>query len=277
VATNQDVYDSLILGTTITKTIDGDSKSFSFRYIDWENPRNNRYQVAAEVSIERTGTTQTKRCDIVGFVNGIPFLVIENKRPTETLKRAASQLIGYQSDDNIPHLFHFAQVLVTMNREDARYATGASRRRIAPQSPPCWIGCCTTATCSSAAREAGAPKPAVQEKANDKSKGKCDKDAGQRTPGGVATRDPEASHDGASPSESGQRHETLCQPAHRANRRGSRSPIPSEPAPCHRPWITPQGATPAERVQPYQRPEPLNIRQNRNGSNHALPKYPAAR
>src|SRR5271154_1756264 len=31
-----------------------------------------------------------------------------------------------------------------------------------------------------------------------------------------------------------------------ANRRGSRLPIPSEPAPCHRPWITPQGATPAE-------------------------------
>jgi type I restriction enzyme R subunit len=123
VATNQDVYDSLILGTTITKTIDGDSKSFSFRYIDWENPRNNRYQVATEVSIERTGKTQTKRCDIVGFVNGIPFLVIENKRPTETLKRAASQLIGYQSDDNIPHLFYFAQVLVTMNRQDARYAT----------------------------------------------------------------------------------------------------------------------------------------------------------
>ena len=32
----------------------------------------------------------------------------------------------------------------------------------------------------------------------------------------------------------------------RPNRRGSRLPIPSEPAPCHRPWITPQGATPAE-------------------------------
>src|SRR5271155_5147150 len=38
---------------------------------------------------------------------------------------------------------------------------------------------------------------------------------------------------------------------HQANRRGSRLPIPSEPAPCHRPWITPQGATPAERVQHY--------------------------
>jgi type I restriction enzyme R subunit len=123
IATNQEIYDSLILGTTITKTIDGDSKSFSFRYIDWENPKNNQYHVAAEVSFERTGTTQTKRCDIVGFVNGIPFLVIENKRPTETLKKAASQLIGYQTDDNIPHLFHFAQVLMTMNRQEARYAT----------------------------------------------------------------------------------------------------------------------------------------------------------
>jgi type I restriction enzyme R subunit len=123
IATNQEIYDSLILGTTITKTIDGDSKSFSFRYIDWEKPKNNLYHVAAEVSIERTGTTQNKRCDIVAFVNGIPFVVIENKRPTDTLKKATSQLIGYQTDDNIPHLFHFAQMLVTMNRQEARYAT----------------------------------------------------------------------------------------------------------------------------------------------------------
>ena len=31
--------------------------------------------------------------------------------------------------------------------------------------------------------------------------------------------------------------------------RGSRSPILPEPAPCYRPWITPQCATPAERLQ----------------------------
>jgi type I restriction enzyme R subunit len=121
--TNQDVYDSLVLGTTITKTIDGDSKSYSFRFIDWEHPKNNVFHVTAEFAVERTGSTQTKRCDIVGFVNGIPFLVIENKRPTENLKKAGSQLIGYQNEDNIPQLFHFAQVLLTMNRVEARYAT----------------------------------------------------------------------------------------------------------------------------------------------------------
>lgn len=121
--TNQDVYDLLVLGTTITKAIEGDSKSYSLRYIDWETPSNNVFHVTAEMSVERTGTAQTKRCDLVCFVNGIPFIVIENKRPTESLKKAGSQLIGYQSEDNIPHLFHFAQLLMTMNRAEARYAT----------------------------------------------------------------------------------------------------------------------------------------------------------
>ena len=106
--TNQDIYDTLVLGTTIVKTIDGDSKSYSFRYIDWDKPDNNAYHVTAEMAVERTGRTQTRRCDIVAFVNGIPFVVIENKRPTESLKKADSQLIGYQNEDNIPQLFHFA-------------------------------------------------------------------------------------------------------------------------------------------------------------------------
>ncbi len=127
--TNQDIYDTLVLGTTITKSIDGDSKSYSFRFIDWENPDNNVFHVTAEFAVERTGTTQTKRCDIVAFVNGIPVLVIENKRPTESLKKADSQLIGYQHEDNIPQLFHFAQLLFSMKRSEARYATVGTKRQ----------------------------------------------------------------------------------------------------------------------------------------------------
>jgi len=126
---NQEIYDTLVLGTTITKAIDGDSKSYSFRYIDWETPENNVFHVTAEFAVERTGSSQTKRCDIVAFVNGIPVLVIENKRPTESLRKADSQLIGYQSEDNIPQLFHFAQILMTMNRVEARYATVGTPRK----------------------------------------------------------------------------------------------------------------------------------------------------
>jgi type I restriction enzyme R subunit len=127
--TNQDIYDTLVLGTTITKSIDGDSKSYSFRYIDWERPESNVFHVTAEFSAERTASSQTKRCDIVAFVNGIPILVIENKRPTESLKKADSQLIGYQNEDNIPQLFHFAQLLIGMNRNEARYATVGTPRK----------------------------------------------------------------------------------------------------------------------------------------------------
>lgn len=127
--TNQDIYDQLVLGTTITKSIEGDSKSYSFRYIDWENPESNEFHVTAEMSVERTGNTQTRRCDIVCFVNGIPFVVIENKRPTESLKKADSQLIGYQSEGNIPQLFHYAHLLISMKRQEARYATVGTPRK----------------------------------------------------------------------------------------------------------------------------------------------------
>jgi type I restriction enzyme R subunit len=121
--TSQEIYDLLVLGTTITKSIEGDSKSYSFRYVDWERPQNNVYHVTAEMAVERSASAQTRRCDIVCFVNGIPFIVIENKRPTQSLKKAGSQLIGYQGEDNIPQLFHYAQLLLTMNRQEARYAT----------------------------------------------------------------------------------------------------------------------------------------------------------
>jgi type I restriction enzyme R subunit len=124
--TNQEIYDLLMLGTAVRKTIDGDSKSYTMRYIDWQNPENNRYHMAAEFSVERTSGRETRRCDIVGFVNGIPFIVIENKSPHIPLKKAENQLIDYQSEDNIPQLFHYAQLLLTMNRQEAKYATVGS-------------------------------------------------------------------------------------------------------------------------------------------------------
>ncbi len=128
-ATNQEVYDALLLGSTITKTIDGDTKSHTLRYLDWLHPENNVFHVTAEFSVERTGAFETKRCDIVAFVNGIPFIVIENKRPTEPVRKAASQLIRYQNAENIPHLFHYAQLLLSMNRQEAAYATVGTPRK----------------------------------------------------------------------------------------------------------------------------------------------------
>lgn len=129
VRTNQDIYDLLLLGTTIEKSIDGDKKSYSVKYVDWENPANNVYHVTAEMWVQRTGSTKKRRCDIVLFVNGIPFVVIENEAPSEDVMQGVSQLIGYQNTDEIPRLFHYAQLLIASNKNDVRYGTvGTSRK-----------------------------------------------------------------------------------------------------------------------------------------------------
>ena len=126
--TNQHIYDLLVRGTTITQNIGGDSKSYPFRYIDWDDPTNNVYHVTADMEVERTGSFKTRRLDVVAFVNGIPFVVIEDKRATESGPQAGTQLIGYQRRENIPHLFHFAQLLLALNRTDARYAVGTPKK-----------------------------------------------------------------------------------------------------------------------------------------------------
>ncbi|MGN9813816.1 type I restriction endonuclease subunit R [Streptomyces sp. SD11] len=122
-STNQEIYDNLLLGTTITKAIDGGSKSFTLRFIDWDRPERNAFHVTAEMTVERHGGRSHRRCDIIAYVNGVPFVVIETKRPAESLSKASSQLIGYQHEENIPQLFHFAQLLLTLNRQEALYAT----------------------------------------------------------------------------------------------------------------------------------------------------------
>src|SRR5207237_3150508 len=68
---------------------------------------------------------QTCRPDIVLFVNGIPLVVIECKRPDikEPLQQAISQNIRNQSNDHVPRLFTFAQILLALTKNEASYAT----------------------------------------------------------------------------------------------------------------------------------------------------------
>lgn len=51
VRTNEKLYERLTLGTTLKQTIDGDSKSYSLRYIDWQHPECNVYHVTDEFSV----------------------------------------------------------------------------------------------------------------------------------------------------------------------------------------------------------------------------------
>lgn len=120
---NEAVYDLLTLGTAMEQAIDGDSKSFTLNYVDWNDPSNNVFHVTAEFPVERTRSLETVRPDIVLFVNGIPFAVIECKSPSDRVEEGISQMIRNQGEDYIPRLFIYAQLLMSINKNDARYAT----------------------------------------------------------------------------------------------------------------------------------------------------------
>lgn len=127
--TNEAVYDLLTLGTAMEQSIEGDSRSFTLRYIDWGDWENNIFHVTAEYSVERMRSDETARPDIVLFVNGIPFAVIECKSPKEEIIKAVEQTIRNQQDEYIPRLFMYVQLVMGVNKNAAMYATAGTAKK----------------------------------------------------------------------------------------------------------------------------------------------------
>ena len=78
-----------------------------------------------EFVVERPGSYQTRRPDIVLFVDRIPLCVIECKSPyiKDPMGEAISQQIGNQKDTGIPGLFLYSQILLVVSKNEAKYAT----------------------------------------------------------------------------------------------------------------------------------------------------------
>jgi type I restriction enzyme, R subunit len=123
--TNEKIYDLLSLGKSLEQTIGSDIKSFTLKYVDWQHPENNVFHVTEEFEVEQTASYQTRRPDIILFVNGIPFVVIECKRPDEkdSLEEAISQHLRNQNSEYIPRLFTYSQMLLAVNKNEAKYGT----------------------------------------------------------------------------------------------------------------------------------------------------------
>lgn len=121
--TSKKVY-GMIMPTTGGKTIkvfhDGKNISKSFRFIDFANPKNNDFAVAVE--FEASGNNFI-RVDIVVFVNGIPFALIENKKSSVRVKKALIQHNRNQQSTHCPKLFVFPQLLIGANKEELKYGT----------------------------------------------------------------------------------------------------------------------------------------------------------
>lgn len=129
VTTNERVWDLLRLGTSVQVTVAGRRRGHPLWYVDWEQPDRNVFHVTEEFVVDRRGSGEphTRRPDLVCFVNGIPFAVIECKRDAlpggaSAIEQAISQHLRNQHQDEIPRLYHYAQVLLGLAVSDAKYA-----------------------------------------------------------------------------------------------------------------------------------------------------------
>lgn len=125
VTTNAKIYDLLTLGKSFEESIGDDRKSFTINYIDWKTLSNNVFHVVEEFEVTRTASDKKYRPDLVLFVNGIPFCVIECKRPDmkEPSEQAISQHLRNQMEDGIPQLYKYIQFVLSITSNKAQYAT----------------------------------------------------------------------------------------------------------------------------------------------------------
>ncbi|MCB1100447.1 MAG: type I restriction endonuclease subunit R [Verrucomicrobiae bacterium] len=80
--------------------------------IDWSDPANNDFFLASQFWV--SGELYTKRPDVIGFVNGLPLVLMEFKKPGVNVREAYDKnLADYK--DTIPQLFHHNAFLLVSN------------------------------------------------------------------------------------------------------------------------------------------------------------------
>ncbi len=121
-------YNLITLGKSLEQSVDGNKKSYTLQYIDWENLKNNVFHVSEEYSVMRSNSRDHYRPDLVLFVNGIPLCIVECKRPDmkEPLKQAISQHLRSQQEDGIRNLYAYSQLVLSIATDSCAYATNAT-------------------------------------------------------------------------------------------------------------------------------------------------------
>lgn len=122
--TNELATDYLQLGTAVPQTINGLTRERQLRFVAWGETewQRNSFDMTAEYAVD--GRNDAIRCDIVLFVNGIPWTVIELKRSGEKTSQGISQSIRNQGQaEGAPQLFVPVQLLIAGNPAEPRYGT----------------------------------------------------------------------------------------------------------------------------------------------------------
>ncbi len=101
----------------------GGQTTVRVQVIDWEHPEENDFLLVSQMTI--VGPLYTCRPDLIGFVNGLPLVVIELKKPGVPAKQAFDEnLTSYKHAQNgIPALFWYNALLIASNGTDSRVGT----------------------------------------------------------------------------------------------------------------------------------------------------------
>jgi type I restriction enzyme R subunit len=118
-AANREVYRLLKDGITVSvpDREHGGQRTERLRVVDWENPSNNDFLLVSQFSV--TGALYTCRPDLVGFVNGLPWVVIELKKPGVPARAAFDENLTHYKQQ-IPNLFWFNALMIASNGTDSR-------------------------------------------------------------------------------------------------------------------------------------------------------------
>ena len=121
-ANNEAFHRLLTEGVPVSVHVAGDERGDFVRLVDFDVVDNNDFVVVNQFTI--TQNHQTKRPDVIVFVNGLPLVVIELKNAVDegaTVKSAYAQLQTYQQ--SIPNLFTFNALSVISDGLEARAGT----------------------------------------------------------------------------------------------------------------------------------------------------------
>ena len=119
---NWEIYRLLKNGVkvTITDRDDEGETDEILKVIDWENPENNDFFLASQFRITCDG--YDKRPDVIGFINGLPLVLMEFKRIDKNLYTAYhDNLRDYK--DAIPHLFWYNALIILSNGSESKFGS----------------------------------------------------------------------------------------------------------------------------------------------------------
>ncbi|MDQ7003081.1 MAG: type I restriction endonuclease, partial [Ghiorsea sp.] len=119
---NEKFHQMLCDGVTVEHFQDGQSLGLQVKLIDFENYQNNDFWAVNQFVIKENN--QSKRLDVILFVNGLPLVVIELKSAVSekaTLERAFTQIQNYKTA--IPSIFNYNALCIISDGIDARTST----------------------------------------------------------------------------------------------------------------------------------------------------------